>query len=99
MLYSITKNLIADGRNEIGKNGNGKGYPPHHKIRQCLKSHNVITIYLWLYSPFLDLHRFFSFLILYTASRTPWVGDQPVARPLPTHSTNRHLCLEWDSNP
>jgi hypothetical protein len=27
----------------------------------------------------------FSFLILYTASRTPWMGDQPVARPLPIH--------------
>jgi hypothetical protein len=34
-----------------------------------------------------DLGRFFGFLILYTASRTPWTGDQPVARPLPTHRT------------
>jgi hypothetical protein len=44
---------------------------------------------------------FFSFLILYTVSRTPWMGDQHVARPLPTHRINahRHLCLEWDSNP
>jgi hypothetical protein len=31
-----------------------------------------------------DLGRFFSFLI-YTVSRTPWAGDQPIARPLPTH--------------
>jgi hypothetical protein len=36
-----------------------------------------------------DLGRFFSFLILYTAGRTPWVGDQPVARPLPTCRTTQ----------
>jgi hypothetical protein len=47
------------------------------------------TIYLWLYSPLLDLGRFFSFLILYTVGRTPWTGDQPVARPLPTHRTTQ----------
>jgi hypothetical protein len=41
---------------------------------------------LWLYS-LLDLGRFFSFFIVYTVSRTPWTGDQPVARPLPTHRT------------
>jgi hypothetical protein len=33
----------------------------------------------------LGLGRFFSFLILYTVRRTPWTGDQAVARPLPTH--------------
>jgi hypothetical protein len=33
-----------------------------------------ITIYLWLYSPLLDLCRFFSFLIFYTVGRTPWTG-------------------------
>jgi hypothetical protein len=27
------------------------------------------------------------FLILYTVGRTPWTGDQPVSRPLPTHTT------------
>jgi hypothetical protein len=35
----------------------------------------------------LDLGSFFCFLILYTVGRTPWTGDQPVARPLPTHRT------------
>jgi hypothetical protein len=53
----------------------------------------------------LGLRRFFSFLILYTVSRTPWTGDQPVARPLPTHRTQTqnkrtqytHPCLRWDS--
>jgi hypothetical protein len=32
--------------------------------------------------------RFFRFLILYTG-RTPWTGDQPVARPLSTQRTTR----------
>jgi hypothetical protein len=33
-----------------------------------------LSIHLWLYSPLLDLGRFFSFLILYTEGRTPWTG-------------------------
>jgi hypothetical protein len=37
------------------------------------------------------------FLNLRHFGRTPWTGNQPVARPLP--NTNRHPCLEWDSNP
>jgi hypothetical protein len=36
------------------------------------------------------------FVILYKVGRTSWTGDQPVARPLPTH---RHPCLECDLNP
>jgi hypothetical protein len=49
----------------------------------------------------LDLGRVFSFLILYRVGRTPWTGDRPVARLLPTHRINahRHPWLEWDSNP
>jgi hypothetical protein len=39
--------------------------------------------------PFSDLGRFFSFLILHTFGRTPWNGDQPAARPLPTHRTTQ----------
>jgi hypothetical protein len=52
-------------------------------------SQSIKSIYLWLYSPLLDLGRFFSFLILYTVGRTPSTGDQPVARPLPTHRTTQ----------
>jgi hypothetical protein len=47
-------------------------------------------MHLWLYSPLLGFGRFFfffSFLIFYTVSRTPWTGYQPVARLLPTHRT------------
>jgi hypothetical protein len=38
-----------------------------------------------------------------TASRTPWTRDQPVERPLPIQTQNKHrhkhACLDWDSNP
>jgi hypothetical protein len=61
-----------------------------------------LPLSLWLYSP-LGVGRFLSFLILYTVGRTPWTGDQSVARPLPTHGTNkhrinahRHPFLEWN---
>jgi hypothetical protein len=54
-----------------------------------------IFLSLWLYSP-LDLGGFFSFLILYTVGRTPWTGDEPVARPLPTHRTTQtQTCIPW----
>jgi hypothetical protein len=46
------------------------------------------SIYLWLYSPLLDLGHFFSFLI-YTVSRTSWTRDQPVVRPLHTRKKKR----------
>jgi hypothetical protein len=52
------------------------------------------------------LAAIFSFWTLYTVSRTPWTGDQPVVRPLHTgqhtrkHRINMHRdpYLEWDSN-
>jgi hypothetical protein len=34
--------------------------------------------------PLLQFHNLF-----YTGGRTPWTGDQPVARPLPTHRTTQ----------
>jgi hypothetical protein len=37
--------------------------------------------------PFVGPWPPFSFLILYRVGRTPWTGNQPVARPLPTHRT------------
>jgi hypothetical protein len=66
---------------------------------KCIQTLHII--HLWLHSPFLGPWPLFSFLIFYTIGMTPWTGDQPVARPLPTHRTNahRHPCLECDSNP
>jgi hypothetical protein len=62
-------------------------------------------MYLWLYSP-CGLWPLFEFLILYTFGRTPWTGDQPISRQLPTHRTTQSqnkrtqtFRIDWDSNP
>jgi hypothetical protein len=47
----------------------------------------MIILLLLLYSHLFGLGSVFSFLILYRVGRTPWTGDQPDARPLPTHRT------------
>jgi hypothetical protein len=71
------------------------------------------SIYLSIYlsmalQPLLGPWPLFQFLIsTYTAGRTPWTGDQSVARPLSAHRTaqtqnkriHRHPCLKSDSNP
>jgi hypothetical protein len=46
-------------------------------------------VHQWPYRPLLGPGRFFSFIIMYTVGRTLWTGDQPVARPLPTHRTTQ----------
>jgi hypothetical protein len=43
-----------------------------------------LSTYLWFHSP-CGPWPLFQFLDLCTVRRTPWTGDQPVARPLPTH--------------
>jgi hypothetical protein len=59
-----------------------------HSVPNTLPVFILSISNLWLYSPFLlELGHFFNFLILYTAGRSPWTGDQPVARPPPTHRT------------
>jgi hypothetical protein len=37
----------------------------------------MLLLLVSLYSPLLDLGRFFSFLILYKVGRTPWTGIRP----------------------
>jgi hypothetical protein len=39
--------------------------------------------------PFVGPWPLFQFLDFYTVDRTPWTGDQPVARPLLVHRTAR----------
>jgi hypothetical protein len=46
------------------------------------------SIYLWLYSP-CGPQSLFQFPNIYTIGRTLWTGDQPFARPLPTHRTTQ----------
>jgi hypothetical protein len=40
----------------------------------------IIIIIIMALKPYVGLGRFSSFLILYIVCRTPWTGDQPVAR-------------------
>jgi hypothetical protein len=49
----------------------------------------LLLLLLWIYGPLLCLGRFFSFLILCTVGRTPWTGDQPVAKHLPIRRTTQ----------
>jgi hypothetical protein len=53
-------------------------------MRSKWEDPDYLSIYLWLYSP-CGPWPLFQLLNLYTVGRTPWMGDQPVARPLPTH--------------
>jgi hypothetical protein len=51
-----------------------------------------LSIYLWLCGPFFFFYEIgflFSFLILYAVGKTPWRGDQTVAKPLRTYRTTR----------
>jgi hypothetical protein len=61
----------------------------------------IEMLYLWLYSPFFGPLPLFLFLNHIQSWYTPWMGDQPITRPLLTHriNTHRHPCLQWDSNP
>jgi hypothetical protein len=47
-------------------------------------------IYLCPCSPLLGLCPFFHLLDLLHSRRTPWTGDQPFVRPLPTHTEQTH---------
>jgi hypothetical protein len=58
---------------------------------------NVIylSIYLWLYSP-CGPCPLFQFFNIYIVGRTPWRGDQSVARPLPGRRTTQtqNICTQ-----
>jgi hypothetical protein len=58
-------------------------------FREYFSPHISLSIYLWLYCPFVGPGRFFSFLAVYTVGVAPWTGDDPVARPLPTHRSTQ----------
>jgi hypothetical protein len=46
-------------------------------------------IHQGLYSSLLGLCLRTGFMILYTIGGTPWIGDQSIARPQPTHRTTQ----------
>jgi hypothetical protein len=58
-------------------------FPPYGR-----KISLIYLRYVWLCSP-CGLWLLFPFLNLYAVGRTPWTGDQPVARSLPTHRTTQ----------
>jgi hypothetical protein len=63
--------------------------PQYDDVHISKKCYNYsMTISLWPCSPCVTW-PFFPFLNLYTVGRTPWTGDQPVARPLPTQRTTQ----------
>jgi hypothetical protein len=72
---------------------NSFGCAPNREIGKAKDLSAPLRMYLWLCSPLLGLGRFFSFLILHTVGRTPWAGDQPVVRPLPTHRINAETSM------
>jgi hypothetical protein len=67
----------------------------------------LLLLLLRLYGSLFGLGHFFNLLIRHTVHRSPWKGDQPIAKPLHRHRTththtqnkHRHPCLEWGSNP
>jgi hypothetical protein len=58
-------------------------------LKICIKFYQFVVLTVYGSTAFVDLGRFFSFLIRYSVGRNPWTGDQPVARPLPTHRTTQ----------
>jgi hypothetical protein len=65
----------------------------------------IIIIIIMAVLPFYWALAAFSVPLSYTESTGLLDGDQPVARPLPTHrkhknrvNSRKHPCLEWDSN-
>jgi hypothetical protein len=59
---------------------------------------NLLLLYLYG----VEVSKFY--FLSKTVGRTSWMRDRSVARPLPNTNrintnTNKHPCLEWDSNP
>jgi hypothetical protein len=70
-----------------------------HSYTSFIHLSMVLQPFVWPW-PLLQFRNLF-----YTAGRTSWTSDQPVARQLPTHRrtqtqnkrTHRHPWLQWDS--
>jgi hypothetical protein len=78
-----------------------------HAVTNILRSFSFVNYLRNIYGSadlLLKFGRFVTFLILYKVGRTPWTGDQPVARSLPTHrmaqtrNKRTQQRLEWDSS-
>jgi hypothetical protein len=61
-------------------------WPLLSSIQSLPRSFPITILYAYLVISGLSLLiQLYSFFNLYTADRTLWTGDQPIARPLPTH--------------
>jgi hypothetical protein len=96
---------------------NAPSFINNHRIHEDLqvnsvlseiKKWNTISFFLWLYIPIqalavsMKLTDFTSVTRFRTVGRTPWTGDQLVARPLPvhkhrkSHTQHKHLTsISW----
>jgi hypothetical protein len=78
--------VCADDYNLLGENIN---ITQKTKGNERMEFRNIVLYLSMALQPFVGPWPLFSFLILYTVGRTPWTGDQPVARPLPIHRTTQ----------
>jgi hypothetical protein len=60
-------------------------------VRKVASDQTLDFLHISIYgsAALVDVGCFFSFLTLYTVGMTPWKGDQPVLRPLPTYRTTQ----------
>jgi hypothetical protein len=80
--WSLAQGVLPSVKNYFGI----RGLSPEWAGRAIEKNLSIcLSIYLWLYGPFVGPWPLFSFLILYTVCRTTWTEDQPVTRHLHTH--------------
>jgi hypothetical protein len=61
-------------------------HPSIPRLQSHINRDSNLLIYVRLYS-LCGPWSLFRLLNVYTVGRTPWTGDQPVARPLLTHRT------------
>jgi hypothetical protein len=83
--------------------------PGQHHANAVEDFYSLLLFPLWSSLPFWNIGLISQFLDHFTDCRTPWTGDQLIARPLPKHRTTqtqknahthtKHLWPEWDSDP
>jgi hypothetical protein len=90
-LLLLHLSIIPSNKDMVGRNIMEFNYHTLHK--NAGQSHVISADCLSVYgsADLVNLGHFLSFLNLYTVGRAPWMGDQPVAMPLPTHRINAHI--------